>query len=152
MILVTRFFDKWKRDGFWNAIKLIPSFIGNPVDSLALKNAIRFRDRRIYTSCEISQLLPRSTNLPHPVGIVVGAHVEVGENVEIRQNVTIGERMGDNPSGQPIIEDGANIYTGAVVLGNITLGEGCAVGANSVVLDDVEEGETVVGAPAKVVK
>jgi len=100
----------------------------------------------------IYQLLPESTNLVHPTGIVIGGNAELGENVQINQNVTLGERSGDNPGGKPVLEDDVTIYSGAVVLGNITLGEGCSVGANAVVLDDVEPGETVVGAPAKPVK
>ena len=38
---------------------------------------------------------------------------------------------------------------GAVIVGPIRLGDGCAVGANSVVLHDVPAGVTVAGAPAR---
>ena len=41
------------------------------------------------------------------------------------------------------------IGTGAKVLGRITVGRGARIGANAVVIDDVEPGVTVVGAPAR---
>ena len=40
---------------------------------------------------------------------------------------------------------------GAKVLGNITVGEGSRVGANSVVVRDVPAGSTIVGVPGKIV-
>jgi serine O-acetyltransferase len=66
----------------------------------------------------------------------------------MNQNVTIGGRGGNNPRGAPIIKDDVTIYIGAVILGNVTLKQGCTVGANSVVLKDVGERKTVVGSPA----
>jgi serine O-acetyltransferase len=89
-----------------------------------------------------------SATLPHPVGIVIGRKVEIGDNVKILQNVTLGGRGGDHPPGMPTIQDNVTIEAGGIVLGDITLHQDCIVGANSVVLDDVGEGETVVGSPA----
>jgi len=43
-----------------------------------------------------------------------------------------------------------NIGTGAKVIGPVRIGAGATIGANSVVLDDVPAGATVVGAPARV--
>ena len=44
------------------------------------------------------------------------------------------------------------IGAGAKILGTVSLGNGAKVGANAVVLEDVPEGATVVGIPARVVK
>lgn len=57
-----------------------------------------------------------------------------------------------NESGRPIVEDNVTVYTGAVIVGSITLHEGCVVGANSVVTHDVPAYTLVAGAPAKIVK
>ena len=92
--------------------------------------------------------MPKSATLRHPVGIVVGEYSEIGENVQIGQNVTLGGHGEDGPSVHPVVEDNVTIYSGAVVVGDITLGKGCTIGANSVVLDDVPEDKTSVGAPA----
>jgi serine O-acetyltransferase len=86
--------------------------------------------------------------IPHPWGIVVGI-CEVGENVSILQNVTIGKRslMED---GAPHIGNGAYLGAGAVILGNLTIGAGGSVGANSVLTIDVPPGAVAVGAPARI--
>jgi acetyltransferase-like isoleucine patch superfamily enzyme len=47
-----------------------------------------------------------------------------------------------------IVNDGASIGAGAVLLPGITLGKNCMIGAGSVVTRDVPEGETWVGNPA----
>lgn len=46
----------------------------------------------------------------------------------------------------------ATIYTGAIVIPRITIGEGAVVGAGAVVTRDVPDYATVVGNPAKVIK
>ncbi len=91
---------------------------------------------------------------PHPTGIVIGEGVSIGSNTRIYQNVTIGgARIGDR-SNSSYPEVGANsvIFAGAVVVGDITIGEGSTVGANSVVLDDIPAGSVCVGIPARVVR
>lgn len=122
------------------------SLIG--INLINLYNAFLFREHKIATSCDISIRLPRSTTLPHPVGIVIGHDVDIGSNVRIQQNVTLGRRSPDPSEGYPTLADDVRIGAGAVVLGDIELGQGCIVGANSVVLDDVNPHTTVVGAPA----
>lgn len=119
------------------------------INLINVYNAIRFREHKIITSCDIETLLPRSTCLPHPVGIVVGHGADVGSNVTIRQNVTLGRPIPDDSAGYPNVSDDVSIGAGSVILGDVELGEGCVVGANSVVLDDVSAHSTVVGAPAE---
>jgi acetyltransferase-like isoleucine patch superfamily enzyme len=45
----------------------------------------------------------------------------------------------------------ASIGSGATILCGVTIGEGAMVGAGAVVTRDVQDGETVVGVPARVV-
>lgn len=85
--------------------------------------------------------------IAHPVGCVL--HARMGSNVTVVGQVTFGTR-GD--SGWPIISDGAFLGVGARVLGGVTIGAGARIGANAVVLIDVEPGATAVGVPARVVK
>jgi UDP-2-acetamido-3-amino-2,3-dideoxy-glucuronate N-acetyltransferase len=49
-----------------------------------------------------------------------------------------------------VVERGASIGSGVVVLGGIRIGEGALVGAGAVVTRDVEAGEVVAGVPAHV--
>lgn len=87
--------------------------------------------------------------IPHPYGIVVGA-ARIGRNVSILQNVTIGRKSPED-ARDPLIEDGAMISAGAVVVGALTVGQGATIGANAVVVRDVPAGATAIGIPARVV-
>jgi UDP-2-acetamido-3-amino-2,3-dideoxy-glucuronate N-acetyltransferase len=49
-----------------------------------------------------------------------------------------------------VVEQGAALGSGAVVLGGIRIGSGALVGAGAVVTRDVAPGETVAGVPARV--
>ncbi|MFH1977465.1 MAG: hypothetical protein ABIJ52_18240 [Pseudomonadota bacterium] len=90
--------------------------------------------------------------LPHTSGTVIGA-VRIGENVTIFQGVTIGTRHADlhfNISNRPVIEDGVMLGAGSKVLGGITVGAGASVASNSLVIDSVPAGATVIGVPASI--
>jgi serine O-acetyltransferase len=79
--------------------------------------------------------------------VVIDGFVEVGSGAVISPFVTIGLRAG-NFAG-PRIGTGVHIGTGAKVIGPVTVGDGATIGANAVVVDDVEPLTTVVGAPAR---
>jgi UDP-2-acetamido-3-amino-2,3-dideoxy-glucuronate N-acetyltransferase len=50
---------------------------------------------------------------------------------------------------ETVIEDGASLGSGAVILGGVRIGQGALVGAGAVVTRDVEPGATVAGVPAR---
>ena len=76
--------------------------------------------------------------------------VEIGDDATIYQGVTLGQ--GGRGEGYPSVGAAATLYAGAVVVGPIAIGRGAIVGANAVVLADVPDGATVVGAPARIVR
>jgi serine O-acetyltransferase len=86
--------------------------------------------------------------LPHGQ-VVIDGLTEVGEGCFIRPFVTIGLKEG-NITG-PTLERNVAVGTGAKIFGPVTLGEGCVVGANAVVVHDVPAHATVVGVPAVIV-
>ena len=91
--------------------------------------------------------------IPHAYGTVLGASA-IGANVTIFQQVTLGATevdFGFDPGTRPVVEDGVTIAAGAKVLGRVTLGAGCTVGANAVVLTDVPSRRLAVGVPARIV-
>lgn len=108
------------------------------------------RCRNIY-GVEIpwSAKVGRNVVVEHQGGIVIHGDATIGDGSTIRQGVTIGNRSLDAPFDAPVIGRDVNIGAGAVIVGAIRLGDGCAVGANSVVLHDVPAGATVAGAPAR---
>ncbi len=82
--------------------------------------------------------------------IVVDGIAEIGRGVEIAPFVTIGLRSGNFQGAK--IGDNVRIGTGARIIGAVRIGNGATIGANAVVVDDVPEGATVVGVPARPVE
>lgn len=84
------------------------------------------------------------------LGVVIHKRAVVGNNVSIGTGVTIG---GTSKKYEvPTIGDNTIISSGAKILGPISIGKNCVIGANAVVLDDIPDNCVVVGIPAKIVK
>lgn len=95
--------------------------------------------------------LGRRVRIWHHGGMILGARA-IGDDVHIRQNTTFGLADRSNPNAKPTIGKGVEIGTGAVILGNIHIGDGAIVGANAVVTRDVPPHAMVGGVPAKLIK
>ena len=89
----------------------------------------------------------RFFTIDHGTGVVVGATCIIGDNVKLYQGVTLGARSfpldaNGNPikgvPRHPVIEDNVVVYANATILGRITIGRGCVVGANEWVTVDME--------------
>jgi serine O-acetyltransferase len=84
--------------------------------------------------------------LTHTSGLVIGKGARVGSNVTLLHGVTLGGSSrafyadDDRPDGFPTIGDGSKIAAGAKLLGPITIGRDCFVGANAVVSKDLPDG------------
>jgi acetyltransferase-like isoleucine patch superfamily enzyme len=62
------------------------------------------------------------------------------------------QAKGDWDLERTVVEQGASLGSGAVVLGSLRIGAGALVGAGAVVTRDVAPGETVVGSPARPIR
>ena len=82
--------------------------------------------------------------IQHGFSTMIAAR-SIGENCWINQQVTIGYTS----KGCPVIGDDVMITCGAKVLGDITVNNGTVIGANAVVVKDVEPGAVMGGVPAK---
>lgn len=80
--------------------------------------------------------------------IITADHI--GKNCFINQQVTIGANKLDDKI--PFIGDDVRICAGAIVIGDIKIGNRAVIGAGSVVVSDVNENEVVAGVPAKVIR
>ncbi|MBK8023679.1 MAG: serine O-acetyltransferase [Chloroflexi bacterium] len=89
--------------------------------------------------------------IDHGMGVVIGETAEVGADVTIYHGVTLGGVSMSHGKRHPTIRDHVVIGAGAKVLGAITVGEHCRIGANAVVVKDVEPEKVVVGVPGKVI-
>ena len=90
--------------------------------------------------------------IDHGTGVVIGETCVIGNNVKLYQGVTLGAKsfplddQGNPIKGiarHPIIEDNVVIYANATVLGRITIGDHCIVGANTWVLQDMKPGTAI---------
>lgn len=90
--------------------------------------------------------------IDHGTGVVIGQTTVIGDDVTMYHGVTLGGTGKVSPTGKrhPTVENNVVIGAGAKILGDVTLQEGCKVGANSVVIKDVPKGATVVGIPGEV--
>lgn len=79
------------------------------------------------------------------LGVVIHDSAKIGRNTVIFQNVTIGGREG---RGVPVIGENVYIGAGACILGQVYIGDNSRIGANAVVITDVEPNSTYVGIPA----
>jgi serine O-acetyltransferase len=109
----------------------------------------RLVETAIGISIPKSAVIGPGLRIWHFGGIFLHADVVVGTNCTLRQGVTIGNRHENGPV--PIIGHDVNFGAYAQVLGGIRIGNDCQIGAMSVVLCDVPDGATAVGAPARII-
>lgn len=85
--------------------------------------------------------------IDHGMGIVIGETATVGDDCTIYHNSTLGGTGKDKYKRHPDIGNNVMVGSGAKVLGPIQIGDNVKIGANSVVLKNVENNVTVVGIP-----
>ncbi|HET8639400.1 MAG TPA: serine O-acetyltransferase EpsC [Solirubrobacterales bacterium] len=88
----------------------------------------------------------------HGSGVVIGETAEIGERVTLYQGVTLGGTGLQPGKRHPTLGDNVTVGSGAKLLGPISIGDGAKIGANTVVIEDVPPGSTVVGNPGHPVK
>jgi serine O-acetyltransferase len=90
--------------------------------------------------------------IDHGTGVVIGETTIIGNNVRIYQGVTLGAKSfpldeNGNPikgiPRHPIVEDDVIIYSGATILGRVTIGKGSVIGGNVWLTESVPPGTHV---------
>ena len=90
--------------------------------------------------------------IDHGTGVVIGETTIIGRRVRIYQGVTLGAKSfpldgNGNPikgiDRHPIIEDEVTIYSGATILGRVTIGRGAVIGGNVWLTRDVPPGSRI---------
>ena len=89
--------------------------------------------------------------IDHGMGVVIGETTIIGDNCSLTQGVTLGGTSTRREKRHPTLLEGVTVGAGAKVIGNVTLGEYCRIGAGSVVVTSVPAYATVVGVPGHVV-
>jgi serine O-acetyltransferase len=108
---------------------------------------------RLLTGIEIhpGATIGRRLFIDHGMGAVIGETAIVGDDVTLYQGVTLGGTGKERGKRHPTLEDGVVVGDGAKILGNITVGKNCRIGAGSVVLRNVPADSTVVGVPGHII-
>jgi serine O-acetyltransferase len=88
--------------------------------------------------------------IDHGTGVTIGEGVTIGDGVSMLQEVTVSRSLGGE-AGAPRIGRGVLLSAGAMVLGNVDIGDFAKIGAGSLVLASVPAGHTAVGMPARLV-
>jgi len=109
---------------------------------------------RSVTGVEIhpAATIGREFFIDHGSGVVIGETAEIGERVTLYQGVTLGGTGFQRGKRHPTLGDNVTVGSGAKLLGPIAVGDGAKIGANTVVIEDVPPGATVVGNPGHPVK
>ncbi|MCB2059804.1 MAG: serine O-acetyltransferase [Novosphingobium sp.] len=109
---------------------------------------------RLLTNVDIhpAATIGRRFFIDHGAGVVIGETAEVGDDVTLYHGVTLGGTSWQAGKRHPTLEDGVLVGCGAKILGPIVVGKGARVGANSVVVDPVPPGMTVIGIPGRIVR
>ena len=90
--------------------------------------------------------------IDHGTGVVIGETCIIGNRVRIYQGVTLGAKSFQlDEEGQmvrgidrhPIVEDNVTIYSGATILGRVTIGHGSVIGGNVWLVHSVPPGSRI---------
>ena len=109
---------------------------------------------RWITGIEIhpGAVIGRRFFIDHGMGVVIGETAIIGNDCMLYHGVTLGGTTWDKVKRHPTLKDGVVIGAGAKILGPITLGNNVRVGSNSVVVRSIDDNETVVGIPGRIVR
>jgi serine O-acetyltransferase len=90
--------------------------------------------------------------IDHGSGVVIGETAAIGNCVTLYQGVTLGGTGFQRGKRHPTLGNNVTVGSGAKLLGPIAVGDGAKIGANTVVVEDVPPGATVVGNPGHPVR
>jgi serine O-acetyltransferase len=109
---------------------------------------------RFLTGIEIhpGAIIGKRLFIDHGMGVVIGETAEIGNDCLIYHGATLGGTGKDTGKRHPTIGNNCMIGSGSKLLGPILIGNNVKVGANAVVLENIEDNTTVVGINRKIKK
>lgn len=128
--------------------------LSKKLKSKRFKSFIHGRMQKFGVYLSPNAVIGDRLKLPHPIGVIIGSGATIGNDVTIFQHVTLGgARIGDaKRNDYPTIGHNVVIFSGAVIVGSVSVGDNAIIGANAVVLSDVPHGATCVGVPGRIIK
>ena len=135
-------FGNWRMGVKWKPLRMFLTAIYK----------VAYRTSRLITGIDLpyTVIVGRRVRLDHFGGMILVAKA-IGDETIVRQNTTFGIAKVSETWARPVIGRGVDIGAGAVILGGIHVGDNVTIGANAVVLEDIPEGATAVGIPARII-
>jgi len=108
---------------------------------------------RFFTGIEIhpGAKIGKGVFIDHGMGVVIGETCIIGDDVLIYHGVTLGGTGKEKGPRHPVIGNNVVIGAGTTILGRVNIGANAKIGSNTVVMQDIPEGSTVVGEQGRIV-
>jgi serine O-acetyltransferase len=122
-------------------------------------HALAFRWIRNHYGIELpaSATVGRNVTFGHQHGIVIHPFSHIGDGCLFRHNVTLAAAAGDDEYDKwakqaPRLGRDVRLGVGAVVIGEVEVGDGARIGPNVVVSTNIPAGAIVVAEPPRVIR
>lgn len=134
------------------------------VDTTIWQFCVILKNAKIGNNCNINCNVFIENDVTIGDNVTIKPGVQIWDGITVEDNVFIGPNVtfanDDYPKSKnanflllkTLIKKGTSIGANATILGGITLGENCLIGAGSVVTKDIPANEIWVGNPAKFLK
>jgi serine O-acetyltransferase len=136
----------------WSHRSALPKFIQLParVVSTGLDLMVR---ASLHVELPAQADIGPGLYIPHTGCIVLGTFVKIGRNCTIAHGVTIGHGRGGKTgeSGAPSIGNRVYVGPGAIIIGQIEIGDDALIGAGAVVVRSVPPSGVVAGNPGRII-
>lgn len=132
-ILINTIFGFWSFRGFCKRFR-------NSVLKPFVLFLYRLYEKGYCSYVPLSVTFDSEPNLPHGINCVhISGAAKIGRNVSIYQNVTIGSVtfLDSSMKGAPVVGDNVVIGAGAVIIGNVNIGNNARIAPNSLITKDV---------------
>jgi serine O-acetyltransferase len=108
---------------------------------------------RFTTGIEIhpAATIGRRLYIDHGMGVVIGGTAIIGDDVMMYHGVTLGAKFNVKTKRHPTIGNKVTLGADSMIIGDIKIGDGSSVGANTVVTKDLPAGSVIVGAKSRVI-
>lgn len=130
--------------------RTLPRLLSLPLDLLYV---LGYRFCRAFYGIEVRRTanLGRRLEIGHQHGIVIHDFIRMGDDCTIRQGVTFGISNSWEPGRGPTVGNNVSFGVGAVIIGNVKIGDNVSVGPNCVVSADVPSDRTLFVPPPRAI-
>jgi len=139
----------WYRFGHWLYCENAPRLLRLPL-KVIYKIGYRLQEVLMQMRLEPTAQIGGGLMLSHVGSINLHPDTVIGTDCDIAHSVTIGVSTLGRP-GVPRLGNKVYVGTGATLIGNIKIGDGATIAANTLVITSVPPGATVIGVPGRVI-